>query len=325
MIKYITIIIWNILFYFLGIFIKNYNLNLFESQLLITIITITSLFNSFYFIIFDKDHFIITLKNIFSISYLQLILLYISCFPVYKILTLAYIDTDPVIIQLITSNKIIINLVMAIIINHKKYLININIITLIIINLVFTLLPIIFYDDFKLKINNMNYGSVGIILSCISLFLMSIINIYNERLIYNEIFNIKSNCYSFLLIIFYISDIIFSLFCLFITFIFEKYYRLNDNIININSFNNILYYSYLFSFIYGPIFNISAKHYLFCNSIDIGIITNIVFILLVCISCLLKYSIFYYLYIPSIIIILITSLLIIYKVKKIEEQLIILS
>jgi len=47
MIKYIIIIIWNILFYFLGIFIKYFNFNLFETQLFLIIMTINSLFNSF--------------------------------------------------------------------------------------------------------------------------------------------------------------------------------------------------------------------------------------------------------------------------------------
>jgi hypothetical protein len=320
MIKFIIIIIWNILFYFFGIFIKKYNFNIFESQLLLTLITITSLFNSSYFMIFDNNHFIITLKNIFSISYSHIFLLYISCLPIYKILALSYIDTDPVIIQLITSNKIIINLIMSIFFNKKIYLINKYIISLIIINLLFTLLPIIFYDNFTLKINNIDYGKFGIILSCISLLSMSIINIFNERLKNNEIFNINDNCYSFILIVFYISDIIFSLLFLSFTFIIEKYYKLNQNIININTFNNILYYSYLFSFIYGPIYNLSTKKYLFCNSIEIGIITNINFIILVSISCLLQYSIFYYLYIPSMILIILSSLIIIYKINKLEEQ-----
>ena len=52
------------------------------------------------------------------------------------------------------------------------------------------------------------------------------------------------------------------------TYIIEKYYKLNNNIININNFNNIIYYSYLFSFIYGFIYNISTKKYLFCNSLN---------------------------------------------------------
>ena len=157
-IKYIIIIIWSIIFYFLGIFIKYQQYNIFESHLFISLLSLCCLLNSSYFIIFDKDHPKDIIKKIYNQSSKEIIYLYISIIPFYKILILCYVDTDPIIIQLITSNKIIINLIMTIIINKKKYLCNSYIILLIVIQLISVIIPLIFNDNFTLKINNLSLG-----------------------------------------------------------------------------------------------------------------------------------------------------------------------
>ena len=319
-IKYTIIIIWSIIFYFLGIFIKYLQYNIFESHLFITLLSICCLLNSSYFTIFDKDHPKDIIKKIYNQSTKNILYLYISTIPFYKILILCYIDTDPIIIQLITSNKIIINLLMSIIINKKIYLCNKYIVLLVFIQICTVLIPLIFNDDFTLKINNLSAGFIGIILSCISLILMSIINICNENIVNNTIIDINSNCYTFIFLIYYISDISFSILFTPCTFIIEKYYKHNDNVININNVSQIILYCFLISVLYAPIYNLSIKYYFLCNSIDIGITTNITFIITIILSYLLKYSIFYYLYIPSMILIIITSLLIINKISKLENN-----
>jgi len=48
-IKYTVIIIWSIIFYFLGIFIKFQKYNIFESHLFISLLSICCLLNSSYF------------------------------------------------------------------------------------------------------------------------------------------------------------------------------------------------------------------------------------------------------------------------------------
>lgn len=318
-IKYFIIILWSILFYFLGILIKFLQYNIFESHLFITILSICCLFNSSYFTIFDKDHPKDIINNIFKLSYKNILYLYISTIPFYKILILCYIDTDPIIIQLICSNKIIINLIMTIIINKNIYLCNKFIIINICIQLIAVIIPLIFNDNFTLKISNLLSGYIGIILSCISLFLMSFINICNENIKDNTYLNFKDNAYTFIFLIYYISDIMFSLLFIPFTIIIEKYYKLNNNLINFNNITQILLYCFLISIIYAPIYNLSIKYYFLCNSIDIGITTNITFIITIILSYLLKVSFFYYLYIPSIIIIIITSLLIVNKINKLQN------
>jgi len=208
---------------------------------------------------------------------------------------------------------------MTIIINKKKYLCNIYIIILILIQICAVLIPLIFNDNFTLKLTTLLTGYIGIILSCISLILMSIINICNENISNDLIIDINLNCYTFIFLIYYISDIIFSILFTPCIFIIEKYYNYNNNIININNLTQIILYCFLISILYGPIYNLSIKYYFLCNSIDIGIITNITFIITIIISYLLKYSFFYYLYIPSIIIIIITSLLLINKINKLKN------
>jgi hypothetical protein len=239
-IKYTILIIWSITFYFLGIFIKYLQYNIFESHLFITLLSICCLLNSSYFIIFDKDHPRDIIKNIYNQTSKEIIYLYISTVPFYKILILCYIDTDPIIIQLIGSNKIIINLLMSIIINKKKYLCNYYIILLSLIQISIVAIPLIFNDNFTLKINNSSSGFIGILLSVISLILMSIINTCNETIKDNTIININSNCYTFMFIIYYISDITFSILFTPCTYIIDKYYNNNNNIINIHNISQII-------------------------------------------------------------------------------------
>ena len=83
-IKYTIIIIWSIIFYFLGIFIKFQKYNIFESHLFISLLSICCLLNSSYFIIFDKDHPKDIIKKIYNQSSKEIIYLYISTIPFYK-------------------------------------------------------------------------------------------------------------------------------------------------------------------------------------------------------------------------------------------------
>ena len=313
-INYLFLIFWYIYFYFLGLFLNYLNFNLFERNLFMLCLSFYTFIYSFIFTLFDDNHPYNIVKKIFSLKLKDIIILYLSVLPFYKLQVFSYIDLDPIYIQLINSNKIVLNLIMTIIINKKKYLLNIKLFILVFINILSCVIPFIFDDQFNLIINKNKIGLTGLIFSIVSIILMSIVNIYNEKLI--ETINIELKDFNtFIIFIFMVSDLFLSLICTPITILIDKSNNNITNIINITNFNNfslIIIYSSFISLIYCPLYLLVTRYYLLLNSIDIGIINNITLIILILISCLLKLSIFYYIYIFSIIFILFSSLMIIY-------------
>lgn len=102
-------------------------------------------------------------------------------------------------------------------------------------------------------------------------------------------------------------------------------YLLQINLISIFVFDKdklfiIIIYATAIGLFYGPFYVLTTKCYLYLSAIDIGIIRNISLILTTSISCIIGISTFYFLYIPSILLILITSFLLIYYVNKLNNN-----
>jgi hypothetical protein len=236
--------------------------------------------------------------------------LFISCIPFYKLLILSYIDVDPIVIQLVNSLKIIINPIFFSLYNKKYFLFNRIIIINIIINLISCIIPLIYNDNLSLKFNSINVELLGLIIAIFSILLTSLTNIINENF---KDFYILNNT-------FILTDLICSILLtpIIILIFYLKNSNLN-NLITINNFYNIYYYSSLIGFIYGPYYISITKKYLHLIFINVSIINNIVLLFCIIISCLLKLSVFYYLYIPSIILIFITSFTIIVHSEKLKN------
>lgn len=306
-IYYIIFILWYIILYYLGIFIKFYNFNLIESQLFLLILNVFSFFTSSPYILCGLN-----INESFNKLYLlklkDKILLYLSCLPFYKLMILSYIDVNPIIIQIINNNKLPINILFSLVINKKYYLCNWKLLLSIIINILSCYIILLFNNWIcYLKITDLNinnFSSIGIILSIISVILTSLTNVLNEN-IKNNI-NLDNDIYIYSTYVFIPSDIFFSIiiFLILLSFNFK-----------IDNIYLLFFYSGLFSIIYGPLYVLSNKAYLELSSIDIGIINNISFILIL----ILNYSSFCYLYIPFIIFIIITSLYIIYKYNTLSN------
>jgi hypothetical protein len=241
--------------------------------------------------------------------------LFISCIPFYKLLILSYIDVDPIVIQLVNSLRIIINPIFFSLYNKKYFLFNKIIIINIIINLISCIIPLIYNDNFSLKFNSINVGLLGLIIAIFSILLTSLTNIINENFKDFYIFNNTFIIYTFIL-----TDLICSILLtpIIILIFYLKNSNLN-NLITINNFYNIYLYSSLIGFIYGPYYISITKKYLHLTSINVSIINNIVLLFCIIISCLLNLSVFYYLYVPSIILIFITSFTIIVHSEKLKN------
>jgi hypothetical protein len=313
---------FGLFFYFIGIFIKYLNLNIFETHLFTTVMVIYGFFSSIFFGLFDIIRPKETLNNINKLNVKEKIILFGSCVPYYKLLVLSYIDLDPVIIQLLNCCRVALNPIIYTIYYKESYLLNIIIIICIIINISSCIIPFIFNDNFSLKLNNINFGLLGLIYTIIGVVLTSFNNIINEK------FQIKydfDNIYGyniFIITTFIFTDLIFSIL---LTPIIAcvQYFIINNKIILLDNFYKIITFSSIIGLFYGPYFIIITKAYLKLSSINISIINNIVLIFTILISCLLNLSIFYYLYIPAVILIFITSIIIIYKSEILKNNVII--
>ena len=308
MLYYIYLILYGLLLYFVGILINYLNYTVFESQLFITLLSFFGFINSHFYMIFDTNHPYHTLKKIYNLSKKDKLLLYFNSIPFYKLLILCYVYLDPIIIQYISTLRIILSIILSIIISKKKYLYNLFIFINIIINIFGCFIPFIFNDDFTIKTYNINY--IGLIIGFSSIILSSLMNILCENINLNNMsIEIKFEYITISIFTFMIVDIIFSSIIL---LIISFYYTLSNKILEISL------YSFLISFIYAPIYILCTKSYIATTAIDNGIIVNIQFILTIIISCALQISKFKYLYIPSVIMVLFSSLFIIYKNNKLK-------
>ena len=305
---------FGIFFYLIGIFIKYLNLNLFETYLFTTNLIIIGFFSSCYLCIFDNIHPYKTLNNIYDLPRKKKIILYLSCIPYYKLLILSYIDTDPIIIQLINSTRIALNVIIYSFYYKEYYICNIIIIINIILNIFACIFPFLF------KNNTINFGLHGIIITIISVILTCFNNILNEKIEEIYDFNNMYGYNTFIVFTFIITDLLFSL--LLIPLIALISYYNNNNLILIDNFYKIITFSSIIGLFYGSYFIIITKSYLQLTSINISIINNIVFISIIFISCILQISQFNYFYILSIIIIIISSLIIIYKLKLLKNNIV---
>ena len=308
--NYLIFILWYIILYYIGIFVKNNKFNLKESQLFLIIINIFSFFTSSPLLLCDNNPNE-TLKKLYNSGFKNIIFLFISCIPFYKLIILSYLTVDPIIIQVLSSSKLGINMILTLFINKKIFLCNFFMIISIIINLLSCYVILIFNNWLcQLHISNIifnNSSNIGIIIIIISTILTSLTNVFNENIKNNITLN--NDVYVYTTFIFLTSDILFS------TIIYFILYITNDIINNIYI---LVFYATLFSLIYGPIYVLSTKIYLELNSTDIGLINNISFIIIL----LINYNSFCYLYIPFIFTIIISSLFIIYKYDKLSNNVI---
>jgi hypothetical protein len=266
---------------------------------------------------FDKIHPYETIININNLQKKDKLILIISCVPYYKLLVLTYVNTDPIIIQLLNSTRIGINPILYILYNKEYFLCNKIIIINIIINIFACIFPFIFNDNFSLKLTNIHFSFLGLIIIIISIILSSISNIINEKINYMYDFNNIYGCNTFITNTFMLIDMIYSI--ILIPFIGLIQYLIDKNLSSINNLFKIILISSIFGLLYGPYYIIVTKAYLKLDSVSVCIINNIILIITIFISCLLNLSIFYYLYIPSVILIIITSLILVYKLESLKN------
>lgn len=318
-----TIIINNFLFftfglfyYFIGIFIKYLNLNIFESLLFTTLLVIYGLLSSNLLIIFDKIPPRDTLTNMYNLCRKEKMLIFFSCMPFYKLLVLSYIYLDPVIINLLNATRVALSPIFSCIYNKDYNLCNFIIIISIIFNLLASTVPIIVFNSLdKFKIN-----IFSIINTIISIILTTFCNIINENFNTKYDFNTMYGLNTFIIYTFVLTDILFSI--LLLPIIILIYYLLNnnlDNLTNVNNLYKIISYTSLIGILYGPYYILITRTYLQLKSLNICIINNLVLIFTILISCLLKLSQFNYFYILSIIVILLSSIVLTYKLEKIKS------
>jgi hypothetical protein len=323
-----TILINNFLFlsfglfyYFIGIFIKYLNLNIFESHLFTTFLVLFSFSTGNLLNIYDKIHPRDTLNNLRNLTIKEKLIIFFSCIPFYKLLILSYVFLDPIIINLCNSIRVGFNPILYCLYYKNFNLCNCIIIISIIFNIFGCIIPIIFNDSFIIKVNVQNLNLFGIFNTIISIVLTTICNIINEKFIYKYNFDNMYGLNTFITYTFVIVDIIFSI--LLMPFIILIYYLLNnnnlDNLIDLNNFYKIIFYVSIIGFFFGPYYIIITKSYLELKSLNICIINNIVLIFTIFISCFLKLSVFYYIYILAIVIILLSSTVITYKIEKLKN------
>ena len=317
--SYIILLGWVFYTYFIGIYIYYQKLNIFDTHILLTITSIYGIFIGSILMIFDKEHPWEILKKLNTIHYVDKIRIFISSLPISKIHVFAYIDSDPILITIFRSFGLILNLFSSAIYNKKYYLLDkLNIISAT-VNIVFCVVPFVFNDEFSFKLdNNFKFGPIGVITCIVSLLLSCLCNIYGENIKLIEMLDVKNNCNTLTIFTFFIVEVI--LYILFSPIIYYIQIYLSSNInYNIDKIYYLLAIGCLFALIYGPIFVISTKSYLLVSAIDNGIIRNICLILTTIISCLIGISKFYYIYIPCIIFISLSSFSLIYYTNKLNN------
>jgi hypothetical protein len=274
-------------------------------------------------ILFNKEHPMETLQNILKINKKDKIKLYFVCFPISKITVISFIDLDPTIVTILNSIIIIFNFTFSsIVYNKKKLLTKINL-AMIIINVFCCGLPFVFNDDFTIKFDkHTKIGIIGISSIIISILVTSAINVLSENIKNMEMFDVKNNYPIFTLSTFFIAEIIIYVLLIPVLYVLQQYViqPINCDKYTKDFMFELISYGCLTSIIYGPLYVISTKAYLMLNAIDVGIIRNLSLVIITIINCLSGISQFYYLYIPSILGIIISSSYIIYSVNKINKS-----
>lgn len=304
---YMIILSWYLYSNIFGIIVNNYfKFDFIDIYIFISSNAIYSFLIGFIMTIFDKTHpkdIIIKLLNLNCITKFKL---FIASMPIAILYYIVYIYLDPAIVQIISGSSIIFNLILSVIINKNYYLLNYKIILCTIINIIGCILP--FIIDIK---NNIKIGIIGIVLLLLLLSSSSIVSVIIENFKLLNEFNMLEECFTFSLFIFLFNQIIVLILCSPIVLLFDYHFDINRYFF-INSL--AIYYAILNS----PLYIYSSYSMILLSSVDIGIINGIKLIILVFISCIMKFSIFNYIYIISLILIIISSLIIIYYQNKLN-------
>lgn len=317
-IYYILFLLWILYVYSIGIFIKYLNLDIFHIHLFLTITSFYGFFISSIFILFDSDARII-INQIYNLDRSNKIKILLSCLPINKIIIIAYIDLDPIIIQLLGSLGIAFNYISSALYNRQLYLFNSIINLSLLINIISCIFPFIFNDNFGIKINNtVQIGPIGLTISILYIILNGLSNLIGANIKFIE--NITSDSNTFIQMTFLLIEVISYIILIPFMYYFQIYVIREEIIINIELLKLIFIYGTLLSLLYGPFYILVTRYYLKLSAVDIGILRNLGLIIIIFISCIFNISVFYYLYIPAIILIIISSMIIIYKKNKLMIQ-----
>jgi hypothetical protein len=289
----------------MGIFMNYYlNLNPFEMNIYLLVISLLSTVFSVGTIMYDKIPFNET-KNLL-IEYPNKILFIITCFPTTSISNIAYVDVDPLVLQIIRGTNIVINILFSYIINKQE--LNYKVVILIFINLISCVFPFIIQAFSKQKVK---LGIYGLVLTVILLLITGIICSIRFKL---KEFNKIDNLYSI--------SLIYSIFkSMFLIFTLPIAYFITDTyIFDLDRFTRISGWALFGSVIYTILWVKHNASYLTLKPLDFGIINNLVLVSIVIILSLVKISVFHYYYLISFGLVTLSSTLILFckKTQQLE-------
>lgn len=319
---YFVLLLWSLYVYGLGIYTKYQNYNIFDIHILLTVMSLYGFFSSMITLFMNYEHPKQTLMKIINLDRYSKIKLFCASFPIYRITIIAFIDLDPTIVTILNSVIIIITFIMSVLFNKKKEMFTKLNITLVLINIFCCMMPFIFNDDFSIKINSNKIGKIGISTTIISIIIVSIINVISENLKFMENINVIQNYSVFTLSTFLLSEVVIYILLIPVMYLLQNYIidQVMYNKYNKQFIFELISTGCIFALFYGPFYILSTRSYIVLDAIDIGILRNISLVITTIIGCVLKISNFYYLYIPAIIIIIATSIGLLYNIKKINND-----
>lgn len=281
-----------------------YDFSFIEVYIFIISTMFYSLFTGLVMTLFDDTSPKTTLLKLYNFRKIVKLKIFITSFPISITYSIIYLYVDPILIQLLNGTTIIFNIILSIIINKKYFLINYKIIILAIFNIISCIIPYIFNIN-----NNIKYNILGIIFIIIMLIINGIIYAitekFSELIIDSYAFSLFSFIYSQNIILCFISPFIFLL--------------SNYNIYQIRYyFINSL--AMFFSLINAPLYIYCSDCIMKLTSLDNAIINNIKIIIIIFVSCIFNISQFHYLYIISFLLIITSSLLIVYVQNKLIQN-----
>ena len=302
-INYLIVLLLYILNNTIGIFINNYfEFNFIDNYIFALFLSIYSFLIGTNISLFDNNHPKDTIKKLYNAPKIIKLKYFISSIPISILYNFVYNSMDPILIQLIGGSSIIFNYIFSILINKNYHLINYKIIIFIFINIFGCILPFIF------EIKN-NVSTFGLIFQIILMLLSGIISAFMEKFKYCNYLDINNECFTIVNFYFQFYQIIIIILLLPLNLIFF-------NKFDFNKFLFIFLIASLYSIIYGPLYIISSYSMISLSSLDNGIINGLRMIIIILFSCI--FSPFKYIYIISIAIIIISSLILIYLDDKLK-------
>jgi hypothetical protein len=259
--------------------------------------------------LFDNENPKEIIYKLYQLNLKNKIKLIFASIPISLIYPIIYIDLDPILIQMLSGTAIIFCVAMSVILNCNRYLLNFKNLFCIVINITGCILSFI-----NMLKPNIKIGVLGLILMFIILVSNGIVYAIIEKLKELENFNMDNGAYTFSLYTFLFIDSIFLIIFLIPVLIYTHY--VNILYLDFHSFNLINSISILVGLFNGPFYIYVSKIMMMIRSIDISIINNLKLVIMVFITCIFRISEFSYWYIISLVMIIISSILIVYFSKQ---------